>query len=251
MIIIADQLSLAKSIATPYPPQKLNKMGKQSNETRNAKRESCGLSCKKMLILASIAIATLACGCSSANKVDKDSDTNADTTEATADRNNDVTASQKGVNAKQAASSDGEDKPASVAPLTQYALIEVLDEDMGVGFRANAAEVLKTLGFTIKEFKRPADVDEMEPFVYMTAHRQEPSGSTNIAFKSGEDQLLTIDFANREGVEKFVESMEKSGYVYSDGIYAHPQNSMGKIYVKVQGLKVKIIFPFEMPPYEW
>lgn len=125
-------------------------MGKQSNETRNAKRESRGLSCKKMLILASIAIAILACGCSSANKVDKDA-TNADTTEATADRNNDVTASQKSVNAKQAASSDGEDKPASVAPLTQYALIEVLDEDMGVGFRANAAEVLKTLGFTIKD----------------------------------------------------------------------------------------------------
>jgi len=45
--------------------------------------------------------------------------------------------------------------------------------------------------------------------------------------------------------------MKKSGYVYSDGIYAHPKNSMGKIYVKVQGLKVKIIFPFEMPPYEW
>lgn len=199
-------------------------MGKQSNETRNAKRESRGLSCKKMLILASIPIAILACGCSSANKVDKDSDT----TEATADRNNDVTASQKGVNAKQAASSDGEDKPASVAPLTQYALIEVLDEDMGVGFRANAAEVLKTLGFTIKEFKRPADVDEMEPFVYMTAHRQEPSGSTNIAFKSGEDQLLTIDFANREGVEKFVESMKNQAMCTLTEFTPIPKTQWGK-----------------------
>ncbi len=228
-------------------------MGKQSNETRNAKRESCGLSCKKMLILASIAIATLACGCSSANKVDKDSDTNADTTEAMADRNNDVTASQKGVNAKQAASSDGEDKPASVAPLTQYALVEVLDEDMGVGFRAKAGEVLKTLGFTVKEFERPTDVDEMAPFVFMTAHRQEPSGSTNIVFKNGEDQLLAIDFASREDVDKFVESMQKSGYEYSDGMYIHPKNKMGmgQIYVKVRGLKVKIISPFEMLPSEW
>lgn len=228
-------------------------MGEQSNETRNAKRESCGLSCKKMLILASIAIATLACGCSSANKVDKDADINADTTEAMADRNNDVTASQKGVNAKQAASSDGEDKPASVAPLTQYALIEVLDEDMGVGFRANAAEVLKTLGFTVKEFERPTDVDEMAPFVFMTAHRQEPSGSTNIVFKNGEDQLLAIDFASREDVDKFVESMQKSGYEYSDGMYIHPKNKMGmgQIYVKVRGLKVKIISPFEMLPSEW
>lgn len=228
-------------------------MGKQSNETCNAKRESCGLSCKKMLILASIAIATLACGCSSANKVDKDSDTNADTTEATADRNNDVTASQKGVNAKQAASSDGEDKPASVAPLTQYALIEVLDEDMGVGFRAKAGEVLKTLGFTVKEFERPTDVDEMAPFVFMTAHRQEPSGSTNIVFKNGEDQLLAIDFASREDVEMFVESMRKSGYEYSDGMYIHPKNKMGlgQIYVKVRGLKVKIISPFEMLPSKW
>ena len=225
----------------------------QSNETCNAKRESCGLSCKKMLILASIAIATLACGCSSANKVDKDSDTNADTTEAMADRNNDVTASQKGVNAKQAASSDGEDKPASVAPLTQYALVEVLDEDMGVGFRAKAGEVLKTLGFTVKEFERPTDVDEMAPFVFMTAHRQEPSGSTNIVFKNGEDQLLAIDFASREDVDKFVESMQKSGYEYSDGMYIHPKNKMGmgQIYVKVRGLKVKIISPFEMLPSEW
>lgn len=228
-------------------------MGKQSNETRNAKRESCGLSCKKMLILASIAIATLACGCSSANKVDKDSDTNADTTEAMADRNNDVTASQKGVNAKQAASSDGEDKPASVAPLTQYALVEVLDEDMGVGFRAKAGEVLKTLGFTVKEFERPTDVDEMAPFVFMTALRQEPSGLTNIVFKNGEDQLLAIDFASREDVDKFVESMQKSGYEYSDGMYIHPKNKMGmgQIYVKVRGLKVKIISPFEMLPSEW
>lgn len=228
-------------------------MGKQSNETRNAKRESCGLSCKKMLILASIAIATLACGCSSANKVDKDADINADTTEAMADRNNDVTASQKGVNAKQAASSDGEDKPASVAPLTQYALVEVLDEDMGVGFRAKAGEVLKTLGFTVKEFERPTDVDEMAPFVFMTAHRQEPSGSTNIVFKNGEDQLLAIDFASREDVDKFVESMQKSGYEYSDGMYIHPKNKMGmgQIYVKVRGLKVKIISPFEMLPSEW
>lgn len=228
-------------------------MGEQSNETRNAKRESCGLSCKKMLILASIAIATLACGCSSANKVDKDSDTNADTTEAMADRNNDVTASQKGVNAKQAASSDGKDKPASVAPLTQYALVEVLDEDMGVGFRAKAGEVLKTLGFTVKEFERPTDVDEMAPFVFMTAHRQEPSGSTNIVFKNGEDQLLAIDFASREDVDKFVESMQKSGYEYSDGMYIHPKNKMGmgQIYVKVRGLKVKIISPFEMLPSEW
>lgn len=228
-------------------------MGEQSNETCNAKRESCGLSCKKMLILASIAIATLACGCSSANKVDKDSDTNADTTEAMADRNNDVTASQKGVNAKQAASSDGEDKPASVAPLTQYALVEVLDEDMGVGFRAKAGEVLKTLGFTVKEFERPTDVDEMAPFVFMTAHRQEPSGSTNIVFKNGEDQLLAIDFASREDVDKFVESMQKSGYEYSDGMYIHPKNKMGmgQIYVKVRGLKVKIISPFEMLPSEW
>lgn len=228
-------------------------MGNQSNEMSKTTKRSCGMSCKKMLVLASIAIATLACGCSSANKVDKDSDTNADTTEATADRNNDVTASQKGVNAKQSASSHGEDKPASVAPLTQYALVEVLDEDMGVGFRAKAGEVLKTLGFTVKEFERPTDVDEMAPFVFMTAHRQEPSGSTNIVFKNGEDLLLAIDFASREDVEMFVESMRKSGYEYSDGMYIHPKNKegMGQIYVKVRGLKVKIISPFEMLPSKW
>lgn len=210
-------------------------------------KRACDLRHKKMLILATIAIATLTCGCNSADKADK----NTDTIEATAERNNDATASLPESNIKQPSAAADEDEASSVAPLTQYALVEVLDGNMGVGFRAKAGEVLKTLGFTVKKFERPADVDEMAPFVFMTAHRQEPSGSTNIAFKSGEDQLLTIDFANREGVEKFVESMKKSGYVYSDGIYAHPKNSMGKIYVKVQGLKVKIIFPFEMPPYEW
>lgn len=124
---------------------------------------------------------------------------------------------------------------------------------MGVGFRAKAGEVLKTLGFTVKKFERPADVDEMAPFVFMTAHRQEPSGSTNIVFKNGEDQLLAIDFASREDVEMFVESMQKSGYEYSDGMYIHPKNKMGmgQIYVKVRGLKVKIISPFEMLPSEW
>ena len=124
---------------------------------------------------------------------------------------------------------------------------------MGVGFRAKAGEVLKSLGFTVKRFERPADVDEMTPFVFMTAHRQEPNGSTNIAFLSGEDQLLTINFASRDDVDKFVESMKKSGYEYSDGIYAHPQNKdgLGRIYVKVRGQKVKIISPFEMLPTEW
>lgn len=224
-------------------------MGEQSNETRNAKRESCGLSCKKMLILATIAIATLTCGCNSADKADK----NTDTIEATAERNNDATASLPESNIKQPSAAADEDEASSVAPLTQYALVEVLDGNMGVGFRAKAGEVLKTLGFTVKKFERPADVNEMAPFVFMTAHRQEPSGSTNIVFKNGEDQLLTIDFASREDVDKFVESMQNSGYEYSDGMYIHPKNKMGmgQIYVKVRGLKVKIISPFEMLPSEW
>lgn len=210
------------------------------------------MSHKKLLILASIAIVTLGCGCNSADKADE-SDKDADTSEATSVRNNDATTDQKNIDIIQPSASADEAESAAVAPLTQYALVEVLDGNIGVGFRAKAGEVLKTLGFTVKEFKRPADVDEMEPFVFMTAHRQEPNGSTNIAFLSGEDQLLTIDFASRDDVKKFVESMQKSGYEYYDGIYAHPKNKMGlgRIYVKVRGLKVKIISPFEMLPTEW
>ncbi len=223
-------------------------MENQSNEMSKPTKRACDLRHKKMLILATIAIATLTCGCNSADKADK----NTDTIEAT-EQNNDVIASQPESDIKQPSAAADEDEASSVAPLTQYALVEVLDGNMGVGFRTKAGEVLKTLGFTVKEFERPADVDEMAPFVFMTAHRQEPSGSTNIVFKNGEDQLLTIDFASREGVEKFVESMQKSGYEYSDGMYIHPRNKngMGQIYVKVRGLKVKIISPFEMLPSEW
>ncbi len=206
---------------------------------------------KKLIPILTI-IATLAGGCSSANKADE-SGKDTDTTEASSDRNNDIATDRKDINIIQPTAAADEDEAASVAPLTQYALIEVLDGNIGVGFRHNSEEVLKSLGFTVKEFKRPADVDEMTPFVYMTAHRQEPSGSTNIAFRNGEDQILTIDFASRDDVKKFVESMQKSGYEYYDGIYAHSQNKMGlgQIYVKVRGLKVKIISPFEMLPSEW
>lgn len=221
-------------------------MENQTSEMSKTTKRSCGMSCRKMLMLASIAIVTLTCGCSSTDKTDK----NTDTTEATAERNNDVIASQPESNIEQPSASVDKEEPA-VAPLTQYALVEVLDRNIGVGFRTTAGEVLKTLGFTVKKFKRPSNVDEMEPFVFMTAHRQESNGSTNIVLMNGEDQLLTIDFANHDDVDKFVESMQKSGYTYSDGIYAHPKNATGKIYIKVKGLKVKIISPFEMLPSEW
>ena len=185
-------------------------MKKQSDETHNTRQRSYGLIYKKALTLASIVIAVLAGGCSSADKADE-SDKDADTTEAISDKNKDVAIDRKDIK-QPTAEADETEAASSVAPLTQYALIKVLDGNMGVGFRAKAGEVLKSLGFTVKEFERPADVDEMETFVFMTAHRQEPSGSTNIAFMNGEDQLLTIDFASRDDVKNFVESMQKSGY---------------------------------------
>ncbi len=241
-------------------------MENQSNEMSKAMRRPCNLMHKMMTVFATIvavAMATLAGGCNSADKADKSADAtdeaSSETTtakakaDAAADRSEGLTASLSDIGAELSPASAEANEASSVAPLTQYALVEVLDGNMGVGFRSKAGEVLKSLGFTVKQFERPADVDEMAPFVFMTAHRQEPSGSTNIAFMNGEDQLLTIDFASREDVDKFVESMKKSGYKYYDGIYAHPQNKngMGQIYVKVRGQKVKIISPFEMLPSKW
>lgn len=232
----------------------------QLNEMHKTMKRPCNLRHKMMHILATVAITSLACGCGSADKAEKSTDATDDTfaetttkAKAAVDRSGELMAGQSDIDTELSSASAEEDEASSVAPLTQYALVEVLDGNMGVGFRTKAGKVLKSLGFTVKEFKRPSNVDEMTPFVYMTAHRQEPHGSTNIALTASDDQLLTIDFASRDDVAKFVESMLKSGYSCYDGIYIHPENKdgMGQIYVKVLGLKVKMICPFEMLPSEW
>lgn len=134
----------------------------------------------------------------------------------------------------------------NVQPLTQYALVEVTK--YGASFRSNMETVLKNIGFNIKTYPEPDD--EMESHIFMKASRDNNGGTTTIIGEHGEDVLLTINFAYQSEVDDFVESMVKAGYKKEGHIYANPHNQsgFGCIYVKVKGLKVTLISPFEMLP---
>lgn len=131
-------------------------------------------------------------------------------------------------------------------PLTQYKLVEV--HNNGVSFRGNIALQLKSLGFTVKTFERPGYMDDMESFKILSATRQRKTGTTKITMESGEDIICTIDFADQRELDSFVNSMRDSHYLNSGSLYWHPKNALAQIYARVNGLKVKIICPFEMLP---
>lgn len=135
-------------------------------------------------------------------------------------------------------------------PLTQFSLVEVLDGDIGVSLRSDneLARLLKNIGFTVSTFKRPANTDEMLAFTSLDATRRSSAGKTHLTVRRGEDIYCFIDFATQAEATKFVESMKKSGYRQQGSLYSHPSNSMAKIYVRVNGRRVKIISPFESLP---
>lgn len=138
----------------------------------------------------------------------------------------------------------------TVRPLTQFSLVEI-HKGIGVSFRSNLNSVLQNLGFTTKTFNRPANMDDMTPFTTLKATRQGNGGTTKIELRDGEDNLCTIDFANQTEVDNFVQSMLDSGYSKDGNIYSHPSNDLSQIYVKVTGLRAKIIRPFEGLPYDF
>lgn len=134
----------------------------------------------------------------------------------------------------------------NVKPLTQYALVEV--GDYGVGFRKNdkIASILKGIGFKAKSYNVVSEGEYEE--LGLEASRAGNNGTTTVRLTYSEDILCTIHFANQEEVDAFVDSMKKSKYSQEGTLFSHPQNNMGKIYVRVNGLNVKIISPFEMLP---
>lgn len=139
-----------------------------------------------------------------------------------------------------------------VKPLTQYLLVKVLDDGLGVTFRDNVAAQLKNLGFKVTTYQRPPRLDEMESYLSLRATRQEMGGVTKIEMESGgEDPTCTIDFANQAEADNFVQSMLLSDYIQNGDIYSHPANNLGKIYVKVIGKRVKLISPLEMLPNDF
>ncbi len=143
---------------------------------------------------------------------------------------------------------------AGVNPLTQYALVEVLDDGTGVRFRPNMDVLLKSIGFKVMYYRCPSDYDdEMVEYLSMRATRKGKGGLTVVELHDGQDLLCTIDFANKDEVDNFVKSMYLSGYRQNDGLFSHPANVAGgcAIYVRVTGNRVRLMLPFEMLPYDF
>lgn len=138
-----------------------------------------------------------------------------------------------------------------VLPITQYLFVEILSDDMGVGFRDNFPEVLSNIGFELEFFEIPKDVGEMNEYTILKATRKGKGGVTEVVLENGEDLLCTINFANKMELDTFVESMFLSNYIYDGRLFIHPKNNLGKTYVKVDGLMAQIICPFEMLPYDF
>ena len=140
-------------------------------------------------------------------------------------------------------------------PLTQYALVD------GPGFRdtKQLASLLRTLGFKVKigEPRNEGDGDDdvMAYRLLLSATRPgaEKGSVTTLKLEIEEDILMTIDFADGREREAFVESRMKSGHSRNGNKYSHPLNAdmSGRIYARVDGNRVRLIYPFEMPPYEF
>lgn len=137
----------------------------------------------------------------------------------------------------------------SQQPITQYLLVEMTE--FGPRLRQDMGRALKGIGFNVTEYSEPECEEEMAEFTAVTASRQGANGTTTLKYTKGEDSMVIIDCASNQEVATFVGSMQKAGYQKDGEIYGHPSNEMGKIYVKVEGKRIKIIFPFEMLPADF
>ena len=132
-------------------------------------------------------------------------------------------------------------------PLTQFYLVEG-SGSMGPSFRSQSemARLLKKIGFKVSAFSNRYD-DEMAEYTALKATRN----GTTLTLRNGEDPIITINFATQREANEFVDSLNKCKYSKSGSLYSHPLNSLGKVYVRVKGRTIKLIFPFEMLPYNF
>ena len=138
-------------------------------------------------------------------------------------------------------------------PLTQFLLVEVLDNNMGASLRddEDIARRLRRIGFKVSTYKCPSHIEPWEPHTSLKASRKTKDGTTHITIISGDDAYCIIDFASKAEVSNFVNSMRKAKYKQEGTLFAHPKNDCGQIYVRVSNHRVKIIDPFEMLPSEF
>lgn len=130
-------------------------------------------------------------------------------------------------------------------PLTQFLLVEVLDNNMGASLRGNEdmARRLRRIGFKVSTYKCPSHIEPWEPHISLKASRKTKDGTTYITVTSGDDQYCIIDFASKAEVSNFVNSMRKAKYKQEGTLFSHPKNDWGKICVRVSNRRVKILCP--------
>lgn len=135
-------------------------------------------------------------------------------------------------------------------PLTQFLLVEVLDNNMGASLRGNEdmARRLRRIGFKVSTYKCPSHIEPWEPHISLKASRKTKDGTTYITVTSGDDQYCIIDFASKAEVSNFVNSMRKAKYKQEGTLFDHPKNDWGKICVRVSNRRVKILCPSHTVP---
>ena len=135
-------------------------------------------------------------------------------------------------------------------PLTQFLLVEVLDDDMGVSLRGDEdiARRLRRIGFKVSTYKCPSHIEPWEPHTSLKASRKTKDGTTHITIISGEDAYCIIDFASKAEVSNFVNSMRKAKYKQEGTLFSHPKNDWGKICARVSNRRVKILCPSHTVP---
>lgn len=135
-------------------------------------------------------------------------------------------------------------------PLTQFLLVEVLDDDMGASLRGNEdmARRLRRIGFKVSTYKCPSHIEPWEPHISLKASRKTKDGTTYITVTSGDDQYCIIDFASKAEVSNFVNSMRKAKYKQEGTLFSHPKNDWSKICVRVSNRRVKILCPSHTVP---
>ena len=135
-------------------------------------------------------------------------------------------------------------------PLTQFLLVEVLDNNTGASLRGDEdiARRLRRIGFKVSTYKCPSHIEPWEPHISLKASRKTKDGTTYITVTSGDDQYCIIDFASKAEVSNFVNSMRKAKYKQEGTMFSHPKNDWGKICVRVSNRRVKILCPSHTVP---
>lgn len=150
---------------------------------------------------------------------------------------------------------DGSTKPKSeqisVQPLTQYLFVSPGKEGPKMRDEKALKSLLTNLGFSVKIFKEPSNMEFGEPFTFLKASRKGNGGITTVkgitnihGFESSISKIQ-IDFANQEELNKFIESMVVSNYSKHGKSYHNPKNYREHVEVDINGKSALITFTFE------